>query len=234
MTPRPSPPPARGRRSRPVDAPLLIAAGLHVGVIAGLLAWSLLAPPPPPVVAVFELVSVERPKLRPLAPKTNEAPPEKPAEARPPEAPALTPKPSPKPVPPKPAPKNVQTTPPADPTLPVKDVARENTSHTVTVSGTPSNPQLAFWASRIKRLVERSWNPPQGLEVPGPAKTVITFEVARSGKISAVTIAESSGNNLLDDLARRTILRLEQVPPIPENFPGDLLKVSYEFIYNDG
>lgn len=233
MPPRPSPPASRAA-SRPFDAPFLVAAGLHVGAIAAVVAWSWLAPPPPPVVAVFELVSVDRPKLRPLAPKTNQAPPETPAEARPPEAPALTPKPAPKPVAPKPQPKSVQTTPPSDPALPVKDVVRENTSHNLTVSGTPSNPQLAFWASRTKKLVEQRWNPPQGLEVPGKAKTVVTFEVARSGKIGAVTIAESSGNTLLDDLARRTILRLEQVPPIPENFPGDLLKVSYEFIYHGG
>lgn len=221
-------------RSRPIDKALLLAAGLHVAVIVGLLAWSLLAPPPAPVVAVFELVSLERPKLRPLAPKTVEPPPEKPAEARPPEAPALTPKPAPKPVPAKPEPKTTQQTAPADPTLPVKDVARENTSHNVVVSDAPSNPQLAFWASRIKRLVERSWNPPQGVEVEGSAKTVISFQVERSGKITAVDIAQSSGNALLDDMAKRTILRLERVPPIPENFPGDLLKVSYEFIYSGG
>jgi TonB family protein len=116
----------------------------------------------------------------------------------------------------------------------VKDVARENTSHNVTVSDVPSNPQLAFWAGRIKQLVERHWNPPIGIDVAGKAKTVISFQVERSGKISDVEITLSSGNKLLDDLARNTLLRLEKVPPIPPNFPGDILKVSYEFIYNDG
>jgi len=37
---------------------------------------------------------------------------------------------------------------------------------------------------------------------------------------------------MLDELAERTIQRLEQVPPIPENFPEESLQVSYEFVYN--
>jgi hypothetical protein len=32
-------------------------------------------------------------------------------------------------------------------------------------------------------------------------------------------------------LAQRTLERLGQVPPIPENFPTDPLQVSYEFVY---
>lgn len=215
-----------------MDKSFVLAVALHVVLIGGVFVWSLFKPKPAPVVAVFELVSVEKPKLRPLAPKSPEPPPEKPAESRPPEAPALTPKPKPAPAPAKPEPKTTQ--PAADPTLPVKDVARENTSHNLVVSNAPSNPQLSFWAGRVKRLVESRWNPPRGIDVEGPAKTVVSFEVERSGKVGAVEIMHSSGNTLLDDLAKRTIMRLEGIPPIPENFPGDLLKVSYEFIYNGG
>lgn len=206
------------------------ATGLHVALIGGLLAWSFFSPAPQPVVAVFELVSVERPQLRPLTPKSPEPPAEKPAESRPPEAPALAPKPKPAPAPAKPEPKATQ--PAADPSLPVKDVARENTSHNLVVSNAPSNPMLAMWAGRVKRLVESRWNPPQGIDIPGTAKTVVSFEVERSGTINAVEITSGSGNTLLDDMAKRTILRLEKVPPIPPNFTGDLLKVSYEFIYS--
>lgn len=222
-------PPRATAPAASVDTFLILAAGLHLLVVVALLAYAAFAPKPPPVVAVFELVSVDRPKLRPLAPKTPEPVVETPEESRPPEAPALTPQKTP--VPAKPEPKTTKPA-PSDPSLPIKDVARENTSHNVTVADAPSNPQLAFWAGRIKQRVQSLWNPPTGIDVEGPAKTIISFQVERSGKISHVEIAQSSGNPLLDNLAKNTILRLDKVPPIPGNFPGDLLKVSYEFIYN--
>lgn len=235
-TARPSAPPSAPRPvadppPRTRDRWLAIVLTAHCGVLAALLGYSLLAPKPKPVVAVFELVSAERPKLRPLAPKEPEAPVEKPPEpTRPPDAPALTSKPKTPVTPAKPEPKVVRPAPP-DPTLPVKEVAAEN-SNPVQVSNAPSDPRLAFWAGRVKRIVEQKWNPPSGIDAGNGAKTVISFDVQRNGDIENVTVKQSSGSQLLDDLAKRTIQRLEHVAPIPESFPGDLLKVSYEFIYN--
>src|SRR5690606_11426078 len=104
-----------------------------------------------------ELVTPEKPKLRPLAPKTPEPPAEKPAESRPPEAPTVAPKPVPKAPPPpkpKPEPKTVRSAPP-DTALPVKESPRENAVLTTTlVANIPSDPRLAFWAGRVKKRVE--------------------------------------------------------------------------------
>lgn len=209
---------------------------LHAAVTGGFVVFALWAPEPPPTVAVFELVTPEKPKLRPMAPKTPEPPAEKPPEARPPEAPKVAPKPAPKPPPekpkPKPEPKAVRPAPP-DTTLPVKETPRENAVLTTTLKANiPSDPRLAFWAGRVKKRVEALWNPPTGVDAPDRARTVVSFEVSRAGNIGGIEIVEGSGNTLLDDLAKRTIQRLERVPPVPENFPGDALKVSYEFIYN--
>ena len=81
------------RTARSGTGAWVLSAAVHLVLIGGLAGMSLLAPPPPPTVAVFELVSVERPKLRPIAPKTPEPPAEKPPESRPPEASRLTPTP---------------------------------------------------------------------------------------------------------------------------------------------
>jgi TonB family protein len=210
----------------------LFSTAIHGVLLAVFLAYSLFAPKPPPTVAVFELVSVERPKLRPLAPKTPEPPPEKIPESRPPEAPALTPRPKQPVVPTKPEPKVARPAPP-DTALPVKVAPRENANpNPVQIANAPSDPRLAFWAGRVKKRVEEHWRPAAGIEVKGRAKTVVSFEVGRSGDIAAVEVVQGSGNTLLDDEAKRTIQRLGRVAPIPDNFPGDLLKVSYEFIYN--
>src|SRR5690606_18775365 len=102
----------------------ILSAVLHVALIGGVTAWTFLQPEPPPVTAVFELVSVEKPRLRPLAPKTPDPPAEKPPESRPPPAP--TPAPSPqKPAPAKPEPKNTRPASP-DTSLPVRDTPAQN------------------------------------------------------------------------------------------------------------
>jgi len=212
----------------------ILSAAMHLLLAGSVVVVGLMAPPPPPTVAVFELVSVERPKLRPIAPKTPEPPAEKPPESRPPEAPRLTPTPQPTKAAPKPEPKTPPRPAPVDTALPVRETTQASASLTSTtiVADIPSDPRLGLWAGRVKRLVEQRWNPPTGIDVAARTKTVVAFEVARDGGVSGVEVSAPSGNALLDDLARRTIQRLERVPPIPENFPGESLKVKYEFIYN--
>jgi protein TonB len=209
----------------------VVSALLHAGIVLTLAGWALFAPAPPPVTAVFELVAVEQPKLRPLAPKAPEPPPEAPPESRPPPAPAPAPTPK-KPIAAKPEPRNARPVPP-DTTLPVRDVPAQNQALSAVKANVPSDPRLAFWAARVQKRVEQLWNPPAGIDVPRGTKVVIAFVASREGgKPGAVEIIQPSGSPMLDDLARRAILRLETIPPIPESFPEDRLKVSYEFIYN--
>lgn len=219
------PPAGSGRKA------WIVSAVLHAALIAGVAAWALLRPEPPPVTAVFELVAVEKPRLRPLAPKTPDPPAETPSPSRPPPAPA--PKPAPrKPAPPKPEPQKPRPA-PLDTSLPVREAPVQNQElNTTVVANVPSDPRLAFWAARVKKRVETLWNPPTGIDVVPGAKTIVSFQVSRDGEIAGVEVSQGSGNPFLDDLARRTILRLERVAPIPEHFPEDRLKVSYEFIYN--
>jgi TonB family protein len=210
---------------------LTLSGGIHAAALTGFLLYNALPTRPISAVPVFEMVSLEQPRLRPVAPKSPEPPsPPENIEARAPEAPKLTAKPK-KTVPSlKREPKAARAE--ADTSKPVKDVASESSEFATTiVANVPSDPRLSFWAGRVKKLVERSWSPPAGIEIQGRVKSVVSFQVARNGSISAVGVTLSSGNVMLDQLAERTILRLEQVPPVPENFPGDVLQVSYEFIY---
>jgi TonB family protein len=207
-----------------------LSGGIHGLALIGFLLYHAFPPERPSVVPIFEMVSLEPPKLRPLRPKTPEPPPPVKEEVQAPEAPKLTPKPEKAVNPKKPEPKTLRE---SDSTLPVRDIPEETVEmNTTIVSNVPSDPRLAFWARRVKKRAETLWNPPAGIDVPSGAKTVITFEVSRDGSISAVEVGEASGNAMLDELAQRTILRLESTPPIPESYPEDLIKVSYEFLYS--
>ena len=225
------------RRGANPNRALIVSAIVHA-ILVGALIYVFWQPPRPPRVEVFELVSLEPPKLRPLAPKTVEPPPppeETPVETRAPEAPKLTSTPK-KPVPPsKPEP-----TKPAAPTqdtaknLPVREIVRENTnSNPVQVSNAPVNSRMNFWAGRVKAAIGGRWNPPMGIDVEGPAKTVVRFRVSMKGEVSGVEISQSSGNKQLDEEGTRAVKRTENVPPppVPSDFSEEFLQVSYEFIY---
>lgn len=210
---------------------LILSAFLHALAFTGFLLYEAFPPKKNSAVPVFELMAVE-PKLRPVAPKTIEPPPPPPKEeTKAPQAPKLTAKPKVVAAP-RPEPKVVRRELDETPPKIEKDIPKEVQQLTTTiVAHVPSDPILSFWASRVKKRVESLWKPPTGIEVSGRVKTVVSFQVGRDGKISGVAVSQSSGNALLDDQAESTILRVDQVPPIPPNYPEDLLQVSYEFVY---
>jgi len=205
--------------------------GLHVLVIIALIAFAVLTPPKPSVVPVFELVNLNPPKLRPLRPKTQRPPePPPPEPVREAEAPKLTPKPEKAVVPKKPEPKVVKEMP--DTTLKVSEnVPEPEQNQPQIVSHVPSDPRLAFWASRVKKRAEGMWNPPTGMAISGQATTVVQFKVSRDGTVSEVSVTGSAGSDDLDTQALQTIQRMDHVPPLPDNYPEDEIVVSYEFVY---
>jgi len=229
------------RRAETSPRKAFVVSALVHAVLLGALIYALWTPQRPARVEVFELVSLEPPKLRPLAPKTPEPPPppeEKKVETRAPEAPKLTstpknPVPQSRPEPKRPTPPTLDTA----KNLPVKETPRENANLSpVQVTNAPSNPRMGFWARRVKTQIEIKWNPPLGIDVDGPAKTIVRFNVpVDGGAASGITLVQSSGNKLLDEEAIRAVKRTETLPPsrsfLPPDFSEDFLQVSYEFIY---
>ncbi|MDB5048847.1 MAG: hypothetical protein JWO30_1918 [Fibrobacteres bacterium] len=225
---------ALGKEPLTENIAVLISVLVHGLAILFIGLSALLAPHRPSAVPVFELVNLEKPKLRPLVPKEIKPPEPKPPEpepVKPPEAPKLVTKPTNAVQPKKPEPKVVKPK-EDDDIKPVKEVVQEQQVLTPQiVSHVPADPRLSFWASRVKKSAELLWRPPTGIDISGNVKAVISFKVSREGQIQDVEVATGSGNSDLDDLAKQTIIRLDHTPPIPENFPEDLIQVSYEFVY---
>lgn len=226
---------APGRGDDPIKANLgiLISFLIHALGLIILGMSALLAPKRPSVVPVFELVNLEKPKLRPLVPKAPpppEPPPPEPEPIKPPDAPKLTPKPEKAVVPKKPEPKIVKEQPP-EPDAKVKEVAPEQQVLPQVVAHVPSDPRLSLWAARVKKKAETLWNPPTGIDILGSVKAVVNLRITRDGTITTSNLSTASGNPQLDDLAVQAVKRMERVPPIPENFPEDEIEVSIEFPY---
>jgi periplasmic protein TonB len=218
-----------------MNVAVLVSVLIHLLALVVLAMIAVLKPRRPSEVPIFELVSLEKPKLRPLTPKVQpppEPPPPPPEPVKEPEAPKLTPKPTKAPVPKKPEPKVVKEPEPDEPPKPVQEVVQEQQNlQPQIVSHVPPDPRLSFWAGRVKKKAEALWNPPIGIDILGNVKVVLSFRVIRDGTVLDPKVETSSGNSDLDELALRTIQRMGTVPPIPENYDGDEVAVTYEFIY---
>ena len=213
---------------------ILISMLVHGLAILFIGLSALLTPHRPSVVPIFEIVNLEKPKLRPITPKVQpppEPPKPEPEPVKPPDAPKLTPKPT-KAVNPvkKPEPKVVKEDP--EPKVVKEAPVEQQVLQPQVQISVPQDPRLSQWAARVNKKVDNLWNPPAGMDVTGTAKVKLIFKVSRDGTVSAATVSESSGNANLDDVALMTIKRLETVPPIPENFPNDELEVGCELIYH--
>jgi TonB family protein len=233
---KPLAPGARDKGKDPLtqNISLLVSVLVHGTVMIFLGLSALLVPHRPSEVPVFELVNLEQPKLRPLTPKVQpppEPPPPEPEPTPPPEAPKLTPKPTQAVQPKKPEPKVTKPREPEDKTPPKDVVPEQQVLTPQIVSHVPADPRLAFWASRVKKKAEQLWKPPAGIDILGTVKTVVSFKVTRDGTIQDVQVTAPSGNGDLDQLAQQTIERMGTTPPIPENFPDEMIQVSYEFVY---
>jgi len=61
-------------------------------------------------------------------------------------------------------------------------------------------------------------------------KTVIYFEVDKKGTIYGIRIEENSGNEVYNESAMRAVAATRKLPPLPQEFVNDYLKVHLEFL----
>ena len=77
--------------------------------------------------------------------------------------------------------------------------------------------------------------PPTGsTAVPGgstarKARSTLTFTINRDGTVKNIRVAESSGNRSMDDAAQRSLLSIDHFSPLPPDYAGGFVNVSFEF-----
>ena len=86
------------------------------------------------------------------------------------------------------------------------------------------NRYLAMVESRI----DRQWVAPR-LLVSNPV-VVLKFHISRSGKISKILIAESSGHSHYDSAAQRAVQAVNPLPAFPSDVSDSFFDVQYRFI----
>jgi len=98
----------------------------------------------------------------------------------------------------------------------------------------PEIQYISYFAS-IKRKIELVWQYPYEAAVAGTqGELILDFVIARSGAVNSVTLVRSSGSNILDDEATRSIRKAAPFDPIPAQYKIASLLIRGRFIYVHG
>ncbi len=95
---------------------------------------------------------------------------------------------------------------------------------------------LSIYFTVIRNEVRSHWENPPGIEILSEEetnkKTVVSFNIIRSGRIEDYKIQKASGNRSLDNLAMRAVKNANPLPPLPSGYHEDFLAVILDFNYS--
>jgi TonB family protein len=92
---------------------------------------------------------------------------------------------------------------------------------------------LLPWASVVVDRIQRFWNLPAVPELPDTAKVRLIVVIKKNGELDSIEILEGTSVEILDRAALEAIRSGLPFPTLPADFPGDLLEITFEFVYND-
>jgi TonB family protein len=79
----------------------------------------------------------------------------------------------------------------------------------------------------VLQLVQRNWNPRQGIN----GETLLKFQIERDGRITEIELERSSGYAPLDLTAQRALFMTQRVQPLPAAFSDRRLTIHLRFQY---
>ena len=92
---------------------------------------------------------------------------------------------------------------------------------------------LLPWATLVIDRLQLHWNLPSVLALPEKAKVSFIVVVKKSGELDSIEILEGTTVEVLDRAALEAIRASLPFPALPDDFPGDLLEMTFEFAYNE-
>jgi periplasmic protein TonB len=87
-----------------------------------------------------------------------------------------------------------------------------------------------FYLAVIQSKIEQNFRPPPGLRSQNVA--TIAFTIEKSGQISGIQLAKSSGKLLIDQAAERAVRAAGRFPPLPAQYEQGKLDIYFEFVVN--
>lgn len=124
-------------------------------------------------------------------------------------------------------------------TPPVKKTVQEKSTETIRKGLPDVSPKVYTGSGRgftysyylnilLKKIRENWQNPFKDQDVI--LKSIVYFEVDKSGTIYSVRLEESSGNEVYNETTMRAVTLTRKLPPLPQEFSDDYLKIHLEFL----
>jgi periplasmic protein TonB len=92
--------------------------------------------------------------------------------------------------------------------------------------------RYAWYVQAVKRAISQNWMQntiDPGIRATHTAKTTMTFSINRDGTIKNIRMETSSGNRSMDDSAQRALLNIDHFPPLPPDYSGSYVDVTFDF-----
>jgi protein TonB len=102
------------------------------------------------------------------------------------------------------------------------------------IAGTDEPFPFAWYLDIVKGIITRNWNPPQLGIREGERTCAVHFVIERTGAITRVTLAQSSGIALLDREGIRAVQAAQTLPPLPAAFASRSLGITFVFHLRSG
>jgi periplasmic protein TonB len=89
-----------------------------------------------------------------------------------------------------------------------------------------------WYVQAIKRAIQQNWiqnTIDPATRAAHVAKTTMTFTINRDGTIKNIRLDTTSGNRSMDDSAQRALLSIDRFPPLPADYSGSYVDVTFDF-----
>lgn len=82
-----------------------------------------------------------------------------------------------------------------------------------------------YYFELVKRVNEQWWDAANGTGMePGLQEALVTITVRKNGELLDVRLIRSSGNDQYDRLIMDTLQAASNLPPLPDNYPGEFFQ----------
>jgi TonB family protein len=92
---------------------------------------------------------------------------------------------------------------------------------------------LMPWATAVIDRLQVNWTLPAVAGVPDAAKISMIVVIKKTGELDSIEILEGTSLEVLDRAALDAIRISLPFPALPDDFPGDLLEITLDFVYDD-
>jgi protein TonB len=92
--------------------------------------------------------------------------------------------------------------------------------------------RYAWYIEAVRRRINQNWlqsTIDPGVRAAHVAHCVMTFTIYKDGSVKDVRLSQTSGNMSMDNSAQRALLSSSPMPPLPPDYSGSYVNVTFDF-----